>query len=53
MNDWYGMSPIEVALMGILKKHDLLSNNPAWDEWANPPVKTWNHQVVGEIGFVE
>ena len=42
----------EVALMGILKKHHLLTPNPNWERWANPPIKTWNKQVVGEIAFV-
>jgi L-asparaginase II len=42
----------EVALMGILKKHDLLNANPNWSRWSNPPIKTWNKQVVGEISFV-
>lgn len=42
----------EVAIMGILKKHNLLTDNPNWAHWANPQVKTWNNQVVGEIAFV-
>jgi L-asparaginase II len=42
----------EVALMGVLKKHDLLPENPGWEPWAHPPVKTWGSQVVGEISFV-
>ncbi len=42
----------EVALMGILKKHNLLADNSHWAHWANPKVKTWNQQVVGEIAFV-
>jgi hypothetical protein len=35
-----------------LKKHKLLTANLAWERWANPPIKTWNKQVVGEIAFV-
>lgn len=42
----------EVALMGILKKHSLLTDNLSWGHWANPKVKTWSKQVVGEIAFV-
>jgi L-asparaginase II len=42
----------EVALMGILKKHNLLTETPNWNRWANPPIMTWNKQVVGEISFV-
>jgi L-asparaginase II len=42
----------EVAIMGILKKHNLLKNNPHWAQWANPSIKTWNKEVVGEIAFV-
>jgi L-asparaginase II len=42
----------EVALMGVLKKHNLLTENPNWNRWANPPIMTWNKQVVGEISFV-
>lgn len=42
----------EVATMGILKKHNLLADNPHWARWAKPPIKTWNKQVVGEIAFV-
>ena len=39
----------EVALMGILKKHHLLTENPNWQRWLNPPIKNWNKEVVGEI----
>ncbi|MDF3033606.1 MAG: asparaginase [Alphaproteobacteria bacterium] len=42
----------EVALMGILKKHHLLPENPLWKRWANPVLKTWNKKIVGEISFV-
>jgi len=42
----------EVALMGVLKKHHLLSQDSAWDHWASPPVRTWNHQTVGEFSFI-
>ena len=42
----------EVAVMGILKKHNLLTENPHWAPWANPQIKTWNKQAVGEITFV-
>ena len=42
----------EVAVMGILKKHNLLTENPHWAQWANPQIKTWNKQAVGEITFV-
>lgn len=42
----------EVALMGILKKHQLLPDNPCWDRWANPPLKTWANQIVGDMAFV-
>ncbi|MGV8947964.1 MAG: asparaginase [Candidatus Paracaedibacter sp.] len=42
----------EVAIMGILKKHNLLTDNPHWAQWANPQTKTWNKQAVGEITFV-
>lgn len=43
----------EVALMGILKKNNLLAENTHWDHWANPPLKTWTQQVVGYFSFVE
>ena len=42
----------EVALMGILKKHNLLTPNTNWKLWENRPVKTWNKKEVGEIAFV-
>jgi len=42
----------EVALMGILKKHHLLTPNSSWERWANPLIKTWNKEVVGAISFV-
>lgn len=42
----------EVALMGILKKHNLLTATPNWNRWANPSIMTWNKKVVGEISFV-
>ncbi len=42
----------EVALMGILKNHNFLRDKPQWAHWANPQLKNWNKQVVGETAFV-
>jgi len=42
----------EVMLMGILFKHNLLSQTDVWKKWAQPPVKTWNGQVVGGFTYI-
>ncbi|MBM3633360.1 MAG: asparaginase [Alphaproteobacteria bacterium] len=42
----------EVAILGILTKHNLVAPHSTWDRWAHPTIKTWNKQIVGEISFV-